>query len=167
MRRARGQRGAASFEALLVITFFILIWVLAFFVQKTFSKKLVVNERARSCAWERMTSGCRGPVSARCALGAGPALSDDQLEGSRGSMVEIERIIREGFTVDFRGRFGPAFRPVFAASSSGEVRRPRSLGGGLLGLTTTMSAMCNEVGGPETVQAITNDSFCAETGWCP
>lgn len=167
MRRASGQRGAASFEALLVITFFLLIWSLSFFAQKTFSKKLVANEGARSCAWERMTSGCRGPASPRCQVGAGPALSDDQLEGSRGSMLEIERIINDRFTVDFRGRFGPAFRPVFAASSSDAVRRPTSLGGGLLGLTSTMSAMCNEVGGPDTIQAITNDSFCAETRWCP
>lgn len=167
MRRASNQRGAASIEALLIIPFFIIVWGCAFFVQRTFSQKLVVNERARSCAWERMTSGCRGPASPRCQLADGPGLSDDQLEGSRGSMLEIERITRDGFTIDFRARFGPAFRPLFAAGSGSRVRRPSSMGGGEIGVGSIMSAMCNEVGGPDTVQRIANDSFCAETRWCP
>jgi Flp pilus assembly protein TadG len=165
-RRRAGQRGAASVEALLLVPFFFIVWGCVFFVHRTFDRKLVVSEAARSCAWERMTSGCNAPASAGCQLAAAPTPSDEQLEGSRASIVQIETLFQR-FTVDFRARFGPAFRPLFAAAGEVRVARPASIGGGQVAVGTTLSAMCNETGNPETVAAIARDSYCSQTPWCP
>ncbi|HTE51114.1 MAG TPA: hypothetical protein VK698_09620 [Kofleriaceae bacterium] len=165
-RSMRGQRGVASVEALILVPFFFIVWGCAFFMHRTLEKKMVVNEIARTCAWEQMTGGCGGPGSSRCQFSSGPQLSDEQLEGSRAAIVNIENRFL-GFAIDFRGMFGPAFRPVFGAERRGRVSRPRSIGGGDITVGAAFSAMCNETPGGETVASVATGAFCQQTGWCP
>ena len=164
-RRRDGQRGAASTEALILLPFFFIVWGALFFSHRLHEKRVVVNEVARTCAWARMSGGCTEPLSPRCNFTAGPQLSNDDLQGSRAALINYDTRTDE-FVIDFSGMFGPYFRPVFGAETDGTVAKPRTIGGGEMGVRTEFSEMCNELPGEETVPTVSSDSFCAITGWC-
>lgn len=163
---ARRQRGTASTEALILLPFFFIVWGCLFFTHSRLEQKVVVNEIARTCAWERMSSSCLAPPSPRCSFGAGQQqLSDADLEGASASMANLQTRLL-AFTFDLRDMFGPVFRPIFSTAREGQVNRPRSLGGGQIPLQASFSEMCNEVPGDETEADLSSAAFCALTGWC-
>lgn len=164
-RERRGERGAATTEALIILPFFFIVWGALFFSHRLSEKRVVVNEIARTCAWARMTGGCTEPLSPRCNFTAGEQIPNDSLEGSRASLINYDTRI-EAFMLDFSDMFGPYFRPVFGAERDSTVAKPRQLGGGEFGVRTEFSEMCNELPGEETVPTVSNDSFCQITGWC-
>ena len=164
-RQREGQRGTASTEALIILPFFFVVWGALFFVHHLSEKKQVVNEVARSCAWQRMTSGCTGALPPECNFATGPQLSNDDLEGSRASLLNYDDLLSH-FMLDFQTMFGPYFRPTFGADLDARIRKPRQIGGGEMGVSAAFSEMCNELPGDETVPTVSSDSFCAVTGWC-
>jgi hypothetical protein len=166
MRARGGQRGAASLEALVILPFFFIVWGCIFFAHRVMEKRVAVSEVARSCAWDQMSGGCARPPSPRCNFSSGAQLSDEELEGSRAAMVNIESRFTD-FVIDFRSMFGPAFRPIFGAERQARVTRPRQMGGGELGVSAAFSEMCNETQGDETVGSVSASAFCSLTGWCP
>ena len=163
--RREGERGAATTEALIILPFFFIVWGALFFSHRLSEKKVVVNEIARTCAWAQMTGGCTEPMSARCTFTTGPQLSDDQLEGSRASLINYNTRL-ESFELFFNEMFGPYFRPTFGANREATVPKPRQIGGGEFNVQTEFSEMCNELPGDETVPTVSEDSFCTITGWC-
>lgn len=169
MRRARnrqGERGAATTEALIILPFFFIVWGALFFSHRLSEKKVVVNEIARTCAWQRMTGGCTEPMSARCNFNSSTTqLSNDDLEGSRASLINYDTRI-DAFLLDFSEMFGPYFRPTFGADRDATVPKPRQIGGGEFNVQTEFSEMCNELPGEETVPTVSEQSFCDITGWC-
>jgi hypothetical protein len=160
-----GERGAATTEALIILPFFFIVWGAIFFAHRLGEKRLVVNEAARACAWQRMTGGCTEPSPAGCNVSPGPSLGNDELEGSRAALVNLHQRL-DAFVIDFQGMFGPYFRPIFGTEREGIVVRPRQVGGGEMGVATAFSEMCNEIPGDETVPTLSDQSFCAVTGWC-
>jgi len=171
MRRSRdGERGAASTEALIILPFFFIVWGALFFSHRLSEKKVVVNEIARTCAWARMTGGCTEPMSPRCNHTTTAPLTNDDLEGSRASLINYDTRIGNalpmGFNWDFSAKFGPYFRPVLGADRDARVPKPRQIGGGEFGVHTEFSEMCNEIPGDETVPTVSNEIFCDITGWC-
>ena len=164
-RRRDGERGAATTEALIILPFFFIVWGALFFSHRLSEKQVVVNEIARTCAWSRMTGSCTEPLSPRCNFSPGTQLANDDLEGSRASLINYDLRI-DAFLLDFQGMFGPYFRPVFGADRDGMVPKPKQIGGGEFNVHTQFSEMCNEIPGDETVPTVSNQSFCAITGWC-
>jgi hypothetical protein len=159
------QRGAATTEALILLPFFFIVWGGLFFSYKVHEKKVVVDEIARTCAWEQMSGGCTERRSPRCTFAGGPQLVNGDLEGSRASLENME--VRLGtFVIDFAAMFGPYFRPTFGTAREARVTRPRSMGGGEVGVETTFSEMCNELPGNESLEATAARSYCSMTGWC-
>ena len=165
MARRDGERGAATTEALILLPFFFIVWGALFFSHRLSEKRVVVNEIARTCAWARMTGSCTEPQSPRCNFSTGPQLSNDDLEGSRASLINYDTRI-QAFIIDFSDMFGPYFRPTFGADRDARVTKPRQIGGGEFGVHTEFSEMCNEIPGDETVPTVSQDSFCDITGWC-
>jgi hypothetical protein len=163
-----GERGAASTEALIILPFFFIVWGALFFSHRLSEKKVVVNEIARTCAWAQMTGGCTEAQSPRCNFSSGTQLANDDLEGSRASLINYDNRIQP-FIIEFQEMFGPYFRPVFGAEREGAVSKPVQIGGGpgdVFRVDTQFSEMCNETPGEETVPTVSEDSFCAITGWC-
>jgi len=165
-RERRGERGAASTEALIILPFFFIVWGALFFSHRLAEKKVVVNEIARTCAWARMTGGCTDAMSPRCNHTTSVPLANDDLEGSRASLINYDARINSGFEWPFQSRFGPYFRPVLGADRDARVTKPRQIGGGEFGVHTEFSEMCNEVSHEETVPTVSEEMFCTITGWC-
>jgi hypothetical protein len=173
MRNRRdGERGAATTEALIILPFFFIVWGALFFSHRLSEKKVVVNEIARTCAWQLMTGGCQEAQSPRCSFNnATTQLSDDELEGSRASLENYHRRILGadgpiGFEYDFRGTFGPYFRETFGAEREATVPKPRQIGGGEFNVDTEFSEMCNETVHDETVPTESELIFCTISPWC-
>lgn len=168
-RRRDGERGAATTEALIILPFFFIVWGALFFSHRLSEKQVVINEVARTCAWQRMTQGCPSDetLSPRCNHTRDDTrLSNDDLEGSRASLINYDNRINDGFEFPFTERFGPYFRPIIGAERDGRVNKPTQIGGGDFGVRTEFSEMCNELPGDETVPTVSEDSFCTITGWC-
>lgn len=166
--RRAGQRGGASLEALIMLPFFFLVWGCVFFIHQLFEQQILVNENARTCAWDRMSGGCSAPTSPACNFSSGPEIPDSELEGGvgPGQVDNIDGHLRD-FVIDFRGTFGPAFRPVFGAQKQTQVTRPRQMGGGERTVRAGFSEMCNDRPNGADLPAISAHAYCQLTGWCP
>jgi len=164
-RSAGAEKGAATLEALIILPFFFIVWGCLWFAHRMGEQKLVLHDVVRSCAWEQMVSGCTAPPSPRCSYPATPQLADENLEGSRQALLNIEdRSLR--FSVDLKAMFGANFRPMIATEKSTTVRRPPVAGGGAGQVRAAYTAMCNDVRGGETTLQVATQSYCRLTGWC-
>lgn len=133
---------------------------------------MVVREIARACAWDHMSDGCTRPPSPRCVFRGGLVAGDDELGTAGALKVDLENRL-EAFAIHFRAMFGSLSRPIFGTERESRVNRPRTIGGGDLGVSGQYLAMCNELPAydrPRETQTrvprLLSNAWCETTGWC-
>jgi hypothetical protein len=140
--RARRERGAAMVEALIVIPFFIMIFVLSIFLNNLYSAKLRTIRETKKCVWQ---SAMKGDCQGGCGESTTKNLGDKDLDkGAENNPSQghpqVDKWLKKTFSETDMSRTGNAT----ASSITGIVD------GFSVQVATKQVAMCNEI--PEDAQ---------------
>lgn len=142
LARLRRQRGAAMIEALIVIPFFIMIFVLSIFLNNLYTEKLKTIRETKQCVW---TSAMKGDCQGGCGQSNTKNLGDKDLDQGAESNPsqghpQVDKWLTKTFSETDQTKTGSAS----ASSVDGIVT------GFSVQVGTKQIAMCNEI--PEDAQ---------------
>jgi len=140
--KARKQRGAAMVEAMIVIPFFIIIFVLSAFLNRLYSEKLRTIRETKQCVWQ---SAMKGDCQGGCGTANVKNLGDKDLDQGAESnpsqgQPQVDKWLKKTFSENDYSKTGSA--------TSGTVSG--IVDGFTIKVGTKQVAMCNEI--PEDAQ---------------
>ncbi len=141
--RPQGERGAATIEAILAISVFVIVWTGVLLMGRSYSAKLEVKSRARTCAWLQSVNSCDVEIDCASSFGDGNISDASDIIGdqasSAGEGTWFEELLDDTLDAAVERLFGERTTVELAT----EVERPILLGGETVAVSASYSLPCN------------------------
>lgn len=133
------KRGAATIEAILALSVFIIVWVGVLYMGRVYNAKLELKSKTRACAWIQSAGSCTVELDCSTTLGSG---SDD--EATRDLKEDFGGEDALGFFSDIlEAQVEKLFGERATVVASTEFARPVHLGGEQVSVSASYSLPCN------------------------
>lgn len=145
---AHRQRGAATLEAIMVMTLMILLWAGISHLGSVYTLSISAKSQARGCAWRVSASSCEKiPDECEVTLGRGkPHEGEDKLKDQADEATD-EGIVAKICRVALLDQITSLFSKRARASAGTDIKEPPLLGGKDVRVAGHYSLPCNSRGG--------------------